>query len=1444
LPLHRLVEELRADQARRWRAGQRLLAEAYLGAFPQLASSAEDALVLIWGEALLRRELGDAPQPAEYQARFPPHADALAVQFELERQLEPLPDAPTLAPEQPTGSAGPPRPQLPGYEILGELGRGGMGVVYQARQTKLNRLVALKVILAGSQASPEQRVRFLQEAELVARLQHPNIVAIHEVGIHAGCAYLALEFIDGPSLAQKCGGTPQPPPEAVRLVEVVAAAAHEAHRRGIVHRDLKPANILLTTSGVPKIADFGLAKRAEFDTGLTQTGVIVGTPAYMAPEQAQGQLGVVGPAADVYSLGAILYELLTGRPPFQGGTPLDTVYRVVHDQPVPVRASQPQVPRDLETICLKCLEKEPRKRYASAAALAEDLRRFQAGEPIAARPVGTLERGWRWCRRNPGGAALITLVALLLVVIAVGGVAMSLSLRAALTQSEKERAQAQKAERGRREQLLEALMAEARAKRYSGRVGQRFGTIEAVRKATALARELKKPAAVFDELRHLAVAALALPDVRVAAKTWNGWPAGSSGLDFDPVALRLYARGDRRGDVSVRRLDDDAEVARLPGSGKPRGIIFGADGRTLLLHDSGSGRLERWTIGGPAPAKVATVANDVCLWQQSRDGRRLLALHWSPQGTRAEVIDLPGGTAVTAVAHRCFEHRSPTHDEGKTRWRAALSPDGKWLALADGVYGSPQRDRLLLFNLDTAKLAGELPIRQAFAPAWHPDSRTLAVASWNGGVSVWDAPAGKLLRTLNDQIGGEQILAMSPSGQLLTSWSVWNGGQVFWHPHTGKPLLRTPFGYVMTQTVEDGRQYEVAIDKTQITLHIVEPSPIFRTLLPDIPCYQVTVHPGGRLLAVGQGNGVSLLDLPTGLEIGHLDLRTNYGVCFDPSNGDLLTYGSRGLFRWPVRVTPGSPDAVVVGPPRLLGPGSDARFDVSRDGKVILVANYIQAVVYRQEGNRLRTVTLAPLTDTRLVRLSPDGHWALTVTHGRGDGLIWDARAGRQVAKVRGAHRLFFTPDSRWLTDGRRRRKVGTWKEGPAVPVAGSPTVQVFSPDGAMFAGQVNDEAVHLVNTATGKTLVQLGLPEQSRTGYGAFSLDGTQLIQQSTDYFYLYAWDLRALRRHLADLGLDWDAPAYAPGNKVTPGPPAVRVVGAELIDPKKRAQHQRDRAVFHLYLNPFDVQAHYRLGTHLLNAGQPGPAYTHLTAAITFCPNLLEARSQRAHAAFQLKRWAHAVVDASAYLDRHPNTPGMRYLRAGAFHNLGRHADAVADLTAVLARAPASWSYLELRAACYDALGKKEKARADRQKANAILRSASPGALNRTAWRLVTGPGEQRDPPRALRLIQEAVRRAPNEAMFLNTLGVVQYRNGQYKEAEVTLEKSLAAGKGQFDGFDLFFLAMCHHHLGDAAKARDCYDRAVQWLRGKKDLPAQHAEELKAFEAEAEALLRPAKP
>jgi serine/threonine-protein kinase len=314
---------------------------------------------------------------------------------------------PPTEPCPPPAAAEAALPQIPGYEVEALLGHGGMGVVFRARHLRLGRVVALKMLLAGAHAGRHERERFQREALAVARLRHPNVVQIHDIGEADGRPYFTMELVEGGSLAQKLAGTPQPARQAAALVATLAGAVQAAHQAGIIHRDLKPANILLGADGTPRIADFGLARHFDGGSALTLSGARIGTPSYMAPEQALGRAGTIGPAADIYALGAILYELLTGRPPFRGETAAETERQLLAEEPVPPSRLNAKVPRDLETICLKCLHKAPPRRYATAAALAEDLKRFGQDEPIAARRAGLLERSGKWVRRHPTSSALL-----------------------------------------------------------------------------------------------------------------------------------------------------------------------------------------------------------------------------------------------------------------------------------------------------------------------------------------------------------------------------------------------------------------------------------------------------------------------------------------------------------------------------------------------------------------------------------------------------------------------------------------------------------------------------------------------------------------------------------------------------------------------------------------------------------------------------------------------------------------------------------------------------------------------------------------------------------------------------------------------------------------------------------------------------------------------------
>jgi eukaryotic-like serine/threonine-protein kinase len=404
--LERLLDAVLAEQRSDWIAGKRIPADETLRQHPELADEPACAAELIYHEFSLRQELGESPDWQQHIRQHPEHAALL----ERLRRADQLVEQTLAAPAQlPAGI-------FAGYDLLEEVGRGGMGVVFKARHKSLDRIVALKVL--RSDGTGEERKRLDREAQAVARLQHPNIVQVYEVGETAGGAFVSLEFVDGQSLAYRLHGTPLPARRAAALVKVLAGAMHYAHERGVIHRDLKPANVLL--AGTPetpiedciaKVADFGLAKKLDTQ-GDTHSGAVLGTPSYMAPEQAEARSAAVDRRTDVYGLGAILYELLTGRPPFRADTPLQTLKQVVEAEPARPRLLNAAVPRDLETVCLKCLQKEPPRRYPSAAALADDLRRFVQGEPVRARSIGALGRGRRWCRRKPALAALSAVLVL------------------------------------------------------------------------------------------------------------------------------------------------------------------------------------------------------------------------------------------------------------------------------------------------------------------------------------------------------------------------------------------------------------------------------------------------------------------------------------------------------------------------------------------------------------------------------------------------------------------------------------------------------------------------------------------------------------------------------------------------------------------------------------------------------------------------------------------------------------------------------------------------------------------------------------------------------------------------------------------------------------------------------------------------------------------------
>jgi WD40 repeat protein/tetratricopeptide (TPR) repeat protein len=1260
-----------------------------------------------------------------------------------------------------------------------------MGVVYWAWQTGLRRTVALKMVLAGAHAGAQERARFQTEAEAVARLQHPSIVQVYDVGQAGDHPYLVLEYVEGGNLAGKLAGTPLASQPSAQLVETLARAMHYAHEQGIVHRDLTPANVLLTKAGVPKITDFGVAKILVGGGAVqTQTGAIIGTPSYMAPEQAGGKTKEIVPAADVYALGAILYELLTGRPPFRAQTPLDTLMQTQSEEPVSPSRLQPKLPRDVVTICLKCLEKQPGKRYASALALAEDLQRFQVGEPIQARPVGPTERLWRWCRRNPALAGLAASVVLLLLVLTGGALLKNAQLAQALSDSQEANRKFQEANRKAEEKVWESLRDRAQALRLSRHSGQRIESLRSIREALQL--PLPKGHAL-QELRMEAIAALALPDLEVLQE-WDGNPAGNValGLDFDST-LERYARLATDGTVSVRRVSDDAEIARWqePVAGAwpldESNLRCSPDGRFVCVRQRTSGRFTVRRITGSESAVChtngeATKASFGWAMDFSPDSKLLAYLL---ADTRIAVVELDSGRT---------SYLPPT---GVEQEHIRFAPDGRRFAL-----GTRRAGKWVIEVRDaaTGEVQCSLPHpTKATHPAWHPDGRTLATCGNDQLIRLWDVASGELLRVLEGHKIRGLNCAFTHLGDRLVS-NDWQSVLRVWELSSGRQLLTYPAaGYAILRVSPDDRVAAMHVaDPTKLQRLRLYPGLEYRTLelansksnrgIDDhaLP----VVHPGGRLLAALATDGsVALVDLSAGREVATLPSSWAAPLRWEPS-GDLLTFGRSGLMRWPVDTDPQGPGRIQFGPPKRLlsGGGWNIQWGTSSDGQTIAVPAYGGAVVVHR-SQTARTIRLQPQEDVRCCAVSPDGRWVATGSHDNTDGIgakVWEAATGRLVKgfTVPGYCKVLFSPDDRWLltsSGGCRLWEVGSWNEGPKVGGASG----CFSPDGRFLAVEDSAGVIRLIHPDSGAEVARLEAPQQTRLWPCCFTPDGSQLISFGTERQALHIWDLRAIGEQLAPLGLDGDLPPYDPRKERKPDTPLQ--IQVELFPATVRISLGLNS--FLLAVNPFNFEAYL----------QRGRAYGQMG----------EARK--------------AIVDYSMALDLLP--PAHQSRGEALFR----------------------------RSNNYGSLNDLSKARADLQKiAELDLDLPSdlqrPAALqcNNLAWRYVTGPEEQRDPNKALPLAQKAAKLTPNLAFWRNTLGVVYYRLGQYAQAIETLQHSLRATNGQTAAFDLFFLAMCHARQGDSAKAKDCYDRAVHWAQEQQGkLRAEEKAELNAFRAEADALL-----
>jgi serine/threonine protein kinase/WD40 repeat protein len=1100
---------------------QRPRIETFLATVPE---SAQPTLLreLVALEIDLRRRAGEDASADEYRERFlglpapqertPPEGESEGVSRALARV------------------------DIPGYESIHELGRGGMGVVYWAWQSSLSRPVALKMILAGAHAGAEVLARFRTEAEAVARLHHPNIVQIYDVGWHGPCPYMALEYVNGGSLARRLRGTPLPARETAGIVENLARAIHYAHERGVVHRDLAPANVLLTADGVPKITDFGLAKLL-IGAGptLTHTTDILGTPNYMAPEQAAGKAGLIGPATDVYALGAILYQMLTGRPPFKAETLHEALRQVESVEPISPKRLQPNLPGDLATITLKCLEKAPAKRYVSAQAFGEDLGRFLAGEPIRARPVSQAERLWRWCRRNPVVAALLTTVLLLLLTLTVSTLVKNAQLSAALRAS-------QEANRDATARLWESLRDRARALRMSRAPGQRLESLKSIRQALDLPLP---PGHSLAELQTEAIAALALPDLEVQ-RAWEGNPAGNIGLDFDST-LTQYARLGTDGTVTVRRVHDDEVIAcwqePLPGPWKYEegNLCFSPDGRYLCVRHLTAGRLLVRRLEGkegilchesPADAEVRRYKD----MDFSPDSQRLIYVLKDAAGSRLAVVDLPSGQVRSLQGSGADDIAGPRFAPDGRRFGQVARRGTAW-ALEVRDAGTGQEQQRLIHK------------QQIYRFAWHPDGQTL-VASYNDRVlRWWHVPTRKVMRELKGHKDHGIYYAFTPHGERLLS-NDWASLLRLWEPASGTPLLSFPAGgYAWLRVSADQRIVTADVaDVTKVQLLQLHPGLEYRSMALDQNNldygvrgdHLLTVHPDGRLLAAAAtDNTLRLVDLAAGRELANLG-----PLSFAPlpwrEAGALEVNGTAGLLRWPLREDQAEPGRYQCGPPESILPGEyPSEWGSSADAQTLAIPQgthrtHGAVLLYRGQPARRFDLPLEPGEDIRSCAVSGDGRWVASGSHsttGRFAAKVWDAATGKLVQKlpVPGLCRVAFSPDDRWLlttSGGCRLWHVESWDT--AHHVGG--TCGCFSPDGQLLAVDDSAGAIRLVRPASGATLARLEAPEQARLLPRGFSPDGTRLIAVGADTKALHVWDLAAVVRGLRALGLQGELPSYPP--------------------------------------------------------------------------------------------------------------------------------------------------------------------------------------------------------------------------------------------------------------------------------------------------------------------------
>ncbi len=990
------------------------------------------------------------------------------------------------------------------YEILEEIGRGGMGVVYRAKQQGLAREVALKLVASGRLASAEEIDRFRREAKAAAGLDHPNIVSVHEVGEREGCHYLSMKLIDGGSLAAQMSTRRFSPAEAASLVRKVALAVEHAHERGVLHRDLKPANVLLDRRGEPHIGDFGLACVLDGDLGITKTGAVLGTPSYMAPEQAAGRRGDIGVAADVYGLGAVLYELLTGCRAFEGSSTMETLRQVTEQEPEPPRSIEPEVPIDIESVCLRCLEKDPRRRYPGAAALARDLERFLAGLPVEARRITRIERSWRWCRRHPAPAA----VGVLLLVLAVVSSAAAVLYRSTLEEA--------------RSNLRSSLLEQARASRGLDDPALRIRGLEAVRRAAAIS---PGPDLVDEAIACMGLAALEHEMAVEAA------PAAVLSA-FDPGLSWLAVGGDD-GSISVRHLagtENPREIlaiaAPAPGAGlyaleasRDGGLLACAHGgrrATLRVFEIPGGRtVLDAAIGMSYPKALGFLPDGKRLAVGTTDGGVLL---FDLDGGRRERIDLGTRATVTALS---------------------VSPDGGRLALLLDSRSIEVRDLV-----GGGATSFPSPLSPVFSLAWHPHGKTLAVGSTRTIFLI--APSdGRVIHRLDGHEHDVVSLAFHPRGDLLASIA-WDATVRLWDVYAGREVLRDTgtFGSWMLGFSPDGSRLACGFTSNSVfTAWRVTAGEEFRSLVASLPdSCEFGLGKGGGLLLCGDERETRLLDVAAGREIASLPVPFIRGL-FHPSGALAVTTSAGGLFFTSIEESPEAGASLfTLGPPRRIlaaDPFKIERMRLSADGRFLGVVLHRLCALVLDVEDPSRPLRVFPHAGIHWVSPSPGGRWVATAPFS-GDDLvrIWDLASGALVHSLRaGPCQAEFSPDGRWLgvldARGFHLLEADTWS--PVWTHAEARSAWAFSGDGALLALCAGGRAIEIHEAASRRRGAALRGRNRDLVELVRFSPDSTRLFVFRRGSG-IEVWDLLLIDGHLARLGLNWTMPRLSPRGDASP--------------------------------------------------------------------------------------------------------------------------------------------------------------------------------------------------------------------------------------------------------------------------------------------------------------------